>query len=49
MTRQVDMRLYIEPGIYLEKILTPVLAAIDAVMVRHACRVAARRRSFQAP
>lgn len=32
VTRQADKRLYIEPGIYIEKILPPVLAAVNAVM-----------------
>ena len=32
VTRQIDNRLYIEPGIDIEKILPPVLAAINAVM-----------------
>lgn len=32
VTRQADKRLYIEPGIYIEKILPPVLAAINAIM-----------------
>ncbi len=32
VARQADGRLYIEPGIYIEKILPPVLAAINAVM-----------------
>jgi hypothetical protein len=30
--RQRDGRLYIEPGVYLEKILRPVLASINAIM-----------------
>lgn len=32
VARQIDNRLYIEPGIYIEKVLPPVLAAINAVM-----------------
>jgi hypothetical protein len=32
VARQIDNRLYIEPGIYIEKILPPVLASINAVM-----------------
>lgn len=32
VTREADKRLYIEPGIYIEKILPPVMAAINAIM-----------------
>jgi hypothetical protein len=32
ITRQADNRLYIEPAIYLEQVLAPVLAAMNAVM-----------------